>query len=66
MRELVAEMRREEEGREEGTRWIEKGEWDRRLQEREAGRVCGDVVSGFEAVCGEWRARLFGAEVAAA
>ncbi|KKZ60195.1 hypothetical protein EMCG_05117 [[Emmonsia] crescens] len=66
VRELVAEMRREEEGREEGTRWIEKGEWDRRLQEREAGRVCGDVVSGFEAVCGEWRARLFGAEVAAA
>ncbi|PGH19206.1 hypothetical protein AJ80_04177 [Polytolypa hystricis UAMH7299] len=66
VRELVADMRREEESREEGTRWIEKGEWDRRLQEREAGRVCGDVVSGFEAVCGEWRARLFGAEVAAA
>lgn len=66
VRELVAEMRREEERREEGTRWIEKGEWDRRLQQREAGRVCGDVVSGFEAVCGEWRARLFGPEVAAA
>ncbi|OJD12293.1 hypothetical protein AJ78_07084 [Emergomyces pasteurianus Ep9510] len=66
VRELVADMRREEEGREEGTRWIEKGDWDRRLQEREAGRMCGDVVSGFEAVCGEWRARLFGAEVAAA
>ncbi|PGH06886.1 hypothetical protein GX51_02131 [Blastomyces parvus] len=66
VRELVADMRQEEEEREEGTRWIEKGEWDRRLQQREAGRVCGDVVSGFEAVCGEWRARLFGAEVAAA
>jgi hypothetical protein len=65
VRELVAEMRREQEGREEGTRWIEKGEWDRRLHEREAGRVCGEVVSGFEAVCGEWRARLFGTEVAA-
>ncbi|KAB8233640.1 hypothetical protein BDV23DRAFT_143401 [Aspergillus alliaceus] len=60
-RELVAELRREEEGREEGTRWIEKGDWDRRLRDREAGRVCGDVVSGFEAVCGEWRERLFGA-----
>lgn len=67
VRELVADMRREEEGREEGTRWIEKGEWDKRLEEREAGRECGDVVSGFEAVCGEWRARLFGAgEVAVA
>ena len=69
-RELVAELRREEEGREEGTRWIERGDWDRRLKEREAGQVCGDVVSGFEAVCGEWRERLFGAaasaEVAAA
>ncbi|KAB8074658.1 hypothetical protein BDV29DRAFT_118943 [Aspergillus leporis] len=60
-RELVAELRREEEGREEGTRWIEKGDWDRRLRDREAGRECGDVVSGFEAVCGEWRERLFGA-----
>ncbi|KAJ5497787.1 hypothetical protein N7453_006838 [Penicillium expansum] len=41
--------------REEGSRWIERGEWDRRLKDREAGKVCGDVVSGFEAVCGEWR-----------
>ncbi|THC96237.1 hypothetical protein EYZ11_004271 [Aspergillus tanneri] len=68
-RELVAELRREEECREEGTRWIEKGNWDRRLKDREAGRECGDVVSGFEAVCGEWKERLFGtagAEVAAA
>jgi hypothetical protein len=65
-RELVAELRREEEGREEGTRWIEKGDWDRRLRDREAGRVCRDVVSGFEAVCGEWRERLFGAAAVAA
>jgi hypothetical protein len=67
-RELVAEIRREEESREEGSRWIERGEWDRRLKDREAGKVCGDVVSGFEAVCGEWREKLFGAnaEVAAA
>lgn len=67
-RELVADLRREEESREEGSRWIERGEWDRRLKDREAGKVCGDVVSGFEAVCGEWREKLFGgsAEVAAA
>ncbi|KAK2747539.1 hypothetical protein FQN57_002032 [Myotisia sp. PD_48] len=66
VRELVADMRREEEAREEGTRWIEKGDWNKRLEEREAGRVCRDVVSGFEAVCGEWRARLFGPDVAVA
>ncbi|KAG0153357.1 hypothetical protein PDIDSM_5210 [Penicillium digitatum] len=67
-RELVADIRREEDSREEGSRWIERGGWDRRLKDREAGKVCGDVVSGFEAVCGEWREKLFGAnpEVAAA
>lgn len=56
----MAELRREEEGREEGTRWIERGNWDQRLRDREAGRLCGEVVSGFEAVFGEWRQRLFG------
>ncbi|KAJ5630050.1 hypothetical protein N7528_003707 [Penicillium herquei] len=68
-RELVAELRREEESLEEGSRWIERGDWDRKLKDREAGKECGDVVSGFEAVCGEWREKLFGAaaaEVAAA
>ncbi|EED16863.1 conserved hypothetical protein [Talaromyces stipitatus ATCC 10500] len=60
-RELVAEIKREDEDREEGHRWIESGQWDRKLKEREAGRVCGEVVSGFEAVCGEWRRKLFGA-----
>lgn len=67
-RELVADLRREEESREEGSRWIERGEWDSRLKDREAAKVCRDVVSGFEAVCGEWREKLFGAsaEMAAA
>ncbi|KAJ5139556.1 hypothetical protein N7448_002964 [Penicillium atrosanguineum] len=67
-RELVADLRLEEENREEGSRWLERGDWDRRLKDREAGKVCADVVGGFEAVCGEWREKLFGAgaEVAAA
>ncbi|KAI5282458.1 hypothetical protein KEM54_002752 [Ascosphaera aggregata] len=60
VRELVADIRREDENREEGTRFIEKGDWDRRLSDREAGKVCKDVVSGFEEVCGVWRERLFG------
>jgi len=67
-RELVADLRREEESREETSRWLERGDWDRRLRDREAGKECADVVGGFEAVCGEWREKLFGAgaEVAAA
>lgn len=65
VRDLAAELRREGEDREEGTRWIEKGDWDRRLRERHAGRECGEVVRGFEAVCGEWRERILRGAAAA-
>jgi hypothetical protein len=57
-RELVAEMKKEEEVREEGERWIRKGNWSDRLRDRECAGVCGDVVGGFEEVCNGWRARL--------
>ena len=63
VKELVAEIRVEEELREEGVRWIERGDWERRLQGRECGRVCGEVVRGFERLCEDWRERLLrGAE----
>jgi hypothetical protein len=57
-KELVAEMRQEEELREEGERWLTRGNWNERLQKRECANVCGDVVNGFEEVCNTWRARL--------
>lgn len=57
-RELVAEMRREEEKREEGEQWIKTGNWGERLSRRECASVCGDVVGGFEEVCNGWRERL--------
>jgi hypothetical protein len=57
-RELVAELRREEELREEGERWLTRGNWGERLRDRECAHVCGDVVGGFEEVCNSWRARL--------
>jgi hypothetical protein len=57
-RELVAEMKREEEEREEGELWLQKGNWSERLGARECAGVCGDVVGGFEEVCNDWRARL--------
>lgn len=53
-------MRKEEEEREEGERWIEKGDWNERLKSREAERVCSEVVGGFESVWEGWRERLFG------
>lgn len=57
-RELVMEMRKEEEAREEGERWLTRGNWSERLSRRECAGVCKDVVGGFEEVCNGWRARL--------
>ncbi|CAG8961430.1 hypothetical protein HYFRA_00013880 [Hymenoscyphus fraxineus] len=57
-RELVAEMKKEEEEREEGELWLTKGNWSERLGKRECAGVCGDVVGGFEEVCNGWRERL--------
>ncbi|PQE15999.1 WD domain-containing protein [Rutstroemia sp. NJR-2017a WRK4] len=57
-KELVAEMRREEELREEGERWVEEGGWEERLRGRESAKVCRGVVGGFEEVCEGWRRRL--------
>lgn len=59
-RDFVIELHQEEEAREEGIRYVERGDWDQRLRDREAQRVCGDVVAGFETTCDGWRARLFG------
>jgi hypothetical protein len=60
VRELVAEIRNEEELREEGVRWIKAGDWEGRLARREGARICGEVVSGFERFCEGWRERLVG------
>ena len=58
--EMVVEMRREAEVREEAVRWLEKGDWERRLAERESAKVCGDIIGGFEETCDLWRDRLLG------
>jgi hypothetical protein len=57
-KEMVAEMKREEELKEEGERWLARGNWGERLKKRECAGVCRDVVGGFEEVCNGWRARL--------
>ncbi|CAG9993744.1 unnamed protein product [Clonostachys byssicola] len=57
-KELVAEVRRDEELRDEGERWLTQGNWGERLQNRECAGVCGDVIGGFEEVCNGWRERL--------
>jgi hypothetical protein len=57
-KEMVSEMRREQELKDEGERWLARGNWGERLQNRECAGVCRDVVGGFEEVCNGWRARL--------
>lgn len=57
-KELVLDMRRDEELREEGERWLTRENWGERLQKRECAGVCKDVLGGFEEVCNGWRERL--------
>ncbi|KAH7405809.1 hypothetical protein DE146DRAFT_608753 [Phaeosphaeria sp. MPI-PUGE-AT-0046c] len=57
-KEQLHEWKRENEKTEEGRTYIERGDWDRRLKEREAKRACANVVEGFEDICGMWRKRL--------
>jgi hypothetical protein len=60
VRDFVMELQHEEEAREEGIRYLEMGDWDRRIRQREARSMCGDVVAGFETTCNVWRDHLFG------
>ena len=60
---MMLELRKEQDLGEEGRRWIEMGNWERRLREREGAKMCGDVVGGFERVCEGWRERLLSGSV---
>ncbi|KAL8905327.1 MAG: hypothetical protein Q9207_002718 [Kuettlingeria erythrocarpa] len=53
-KELVDELRREADLREKGIRWVETGNWDAKLSNRECKTICGDVVDGFRVVCEQW------------
>ena len=58
--ELVVDMRKEAEARDQAVRWLERGNWAERIADRECARVCGDVLGGFEKTCNAWRERLVG------
>ncbi|KAI8937698.1 hypothetical protein NX059_005399 [Plenodomus lindquistii] len=57
-KEQLQDWKRENAKTQEGQDYIEHGDWDRRLREREAKRACDEVLDGFEDVCGQWRKRL--------
>lgn len=57
-KETVENLRTETEKAEEGIAWVEKGQWQERIERREAAKICGEICGGFEEVCEDWRRRL--------
>ncbi|KAI4118505.1 MAG: hypothetical protein LQ338_007394 [Usnochroma carphineum] len=57
-KDVVDEFRKEADLREEGIRWVEEGNWDAKLSNRECAAACGDVVSGFRDVCEKWEVTI--------
>ena len=51
VREVVEEMRLEEELIDMSIMLIQAGDWDRRCRERSAARTCREVVTGFSKTC---------------
>ena len=64
-RETLGMLQREMREAEEGLRWLAVGGWEEKLKKREAARICGEVVGGFEEVCEGWRRRLVEGAIAA-
>ncbi|CCU82494.1 hypothetical protein BGHDH14_bghG006435000001001 [Blumeria hordei DH14] len=58
VRDLVTEIQKEDEAREEGEHWLQSHNWPQRLHNRECAKECDDVMVGFNEVCDKWRARL--------
>jgi len=50
-REMVEEMRLEEELSDTSIMLIQAGDWDRRCRERQSARMCREVVTGFMKTC---------------
>ncbi|KAK6536888.1 hypothetical protein TWF281_001097 [Arthrobotrys megalospora] len=59
-KEAVREYKLEVETVEQARRWIDDGDWDRRLDSREAAGVCREVLGGFEDVIRNMERRIEG------
>ena len=59
-KEVVETLQKEMQEADEGLRWLAIGGWEEKLKKREAARICGDIVGGFEEVCDGWRRKLVG------
>jgi len=63
---LALELSRDATEVEKSAQWIEEGQWQEKLEKRESAAVCHEVLTGFEAVCDTWRARLMDGVLAVA
>ncbi|KAK6361276.1 hypothetical protein TWF730_005014 [Orbilia blumenaviensis] len=59
-KEAMRECKLEVETVEQARRWIDEGDWDRRLDNREAAGVCREVLGGFEDVIRNMERRIEG------
>ncbi|KAF3123962.1 hypothetical protein TWF569_001587 [Orbilia oligospora] len=59
-KEAIREYKLEVETVEQARRWIDEGDWDRRLDNREAAGVCREVLGGFEDVIRNMERRIEG------
>lgn len=55
---LVADLMRDQMRIEQGVKHIEEGDWQNRIAKRQCRDICGEIVEGFEEVCGEWYRRI--------
>ena len=65
VRDLVAELRQEEDLCEQGIHYLERGDWSHRLRNQQAASSCREIVAGFETTCDTWRDRMLGTMSAA-
>ncbi|KAL8882258.1 MAG: hypothetical protein Q9198_000712, partial [Flavoplaca austrocitrina] len=54
VKDAIKELKIETELWEAGIKWVEQGNWDQRLSNRQCGNICENLVGGFNEVCEWW------------
>ncbi|KAL9587103.1 MAG: hypothetical protein Q9212_000470 [Teloschistes hypoglaucus] len=57
-KEAVDDVRNDHQVVEAGIRWIQEGNWEERLSNRECANVCGLMLNGFKEACEVWENRM--------
>ncbi|KAL8643022.1 MAG: hypothetical protein Q9228_000367 [Teloschistes exilis] len=57
-KEAVDDVRKDHQVMEDGIRWIQEGNWEEKLSNRECANVCGLMLDGFKEACEVWEKRM--------